>query len=238
MERTPPSPTRAATAPAAGSPTRLSPKKPSIKDITSTVPDVPLDFSFMNLPAIMDILKEEPVSGRKKAENADVAVVPVPQPSDGTAGTPHTPFEPPVSIRLNNNFLTHIDDLDKALSAVFVKPSRLQWIDLSGNSIATIPVIAFQPYLELTTVHLHANQLCKYTDIDGLAVLTKLRHLTLHGNPVEEKKHYRNYTIHHIPSLLELDFSCVTKLDREKAETWSITYRKKLARRRGEEVDD
>ncbi|ETV73571.1 hypothetical protein, variant [Aphanomyces astaci] len=188
----------------------------------------------------VDILKEEPVSGRKKAENAGVAIAPLPVAMDAatTGSSPRTPFKPPVSIRLNNNSLTHIDDLDKALDAVFVTPARLQWIDLSGNAIESLRASSFLPYLELTTVHLHANELCKYTDIDGLAVLTKLRHLTLHGNPVEEKKHYRNYTIYHIPSLLELDFSCVTKLDRERAETWSITYRKKLARRRGEDVDD
>ncbi|KAF0717329.1 Aste57867_2360 [Aphanomyces stellatus] len=225
------------------SPTRAastSPKKsfPSIKEMKATLPDAPLDFSFMNLPTIMDILKEEPVSGRKKTDATGIQVAPLPTTSDGDAATPRTPWEPPVSIRLNNNCLTHLNDLDKALGAVFLKPARLQWIDLSGNAIESLPPAVFEPYVELMTVHLHANHLCKYSDIDSLACLTKLRHLTLHGNPVEEKKHYRNYTIFHLPSLLELDFSCVTRCDRERAEAWSITYRKKLARRRGEDIYD
>ncbi|KAF0724451.1 hypothetical protein Ae201684_016858 [Aphanomyces euteiches] len=211
------------------SPSRGSPRKAvsSVKELKATVPDVPLDFSFMNLPTVSDIVKEEPVTGRKKAET-----------TSSPRGDSPCAFESPVSIRLNNNCLTHLEDLDKALATVFIKPSRLQWIDLSGNALTSIPQSVFLPYLGLTTVHLHANQLAKYSDIDSLICLTKLRHLTLHGNPVEEKKHYRNYTIFHLPSLLELDFSSITRIDRERAATWSITYRKTLARRRGELVDD
>ncbi|KAH9076463.1 hypothetical protein Ae201684P_010407 [Aphanomyces euteiches] len=197
------------------SPSRGSPRKAvsSVKELKATVPDVPLDFSFMNLPTVSET-------------------------TSSPRGDSPCAFESPVSIRLNNNCLTHLEDLDKALATVFIKPSRLQWIDLSGNALTSIPQSVFLPYLGLTTVHLHANQLAKYSDIDSLICLTKLRHLTLHGNPVEEKKHYRNYTIFHLPSLLELDFSSITRIDRERAATWSITYRKTLARRRGELVDD
>ena len=41
----------------------------------------------------------------------------------------------------------------------------------------------------------------------SIASLKHLRSLTLHGNPLEEKKHYRPYIIHAIPSLIQLDFS-------------------------------
>lgn len=44
----------------------------SVKDIKSTVPDVPLDYSFMNLTQLDDILSEDPVSGHKMTDIEDV----------------------------------------------------------------------------------------------------------------------------------------------------------------------
>ncbi|OQS06743.1 hypothetical protein THRCLA_01223 [Thraustotheca clavata] len=219
---------RATTAPASpprtGSPTRKLP--PSVKEIKSRLPDIPLDFSFMNLNTVMDIVKEEPISGRKRGTDSPEKPPSPPKKVDGLSED--EPYSPPVSIRLNDNGLTQLDDLDAALAAVFEEPSRLQWIDLSGNAISKIPEKLFLPYTELSTLHLHANNLSLYSDIDSLQCLTRLRQLTLHGNPVEEKKHYRNYTIFHLPSLVQLDYSTITRADRERAETWSITYRKNL----------
>ncbi|OQR89339.1 hypothetical protein ACHHYP_06340 [Achlya hypogyna] len=259
MEKAPltPSPSkvavRAATAPAspprspAGSPSR---RAPTVKEIKAHVPDIPLDFSFMNLNSVMgmarvsrrnlrcyvDIVKEDPVSGRKRLlEDVDKPSPPKKVPTSASGDEPYTP---PVSIRLNDNGITHLDDLNAALAAVFPEPSRLQWIDLSGNAITRLSPAIFASYKQLSTVHLHANRLSTYADIDSLASLPRLRQLTLHGNPVEEKRHYRNYTIFHIPSLVQLDYSTITHCDRERAETWSITYRKRLAIRRGDDVED
>ena len=77
----------------------------------------------------------------------------------------------------------------------------------------------------------------------GLAVVsltrdTFLRSLSLHGNPVEDHKHYRNFVITMVPSLIQLDFSPVTKQDRSNAATWAQIFRKKLARARGEDVEE
>jgi hypothetical protein len=40
-------------------------------------------------------------------------------------------------------------------------------------------------------LYLHANRIEKVSEIRALATLPKLVKLTLHGNPVEEKKNYR-----------------------------------------------
>ena len=111
----------------------------------------------------------------------------------------------------------------------------LHWLDLSANQITYIPKDALESCPHLSTLQLHANQLCRYSDIDNISTLKKLKSLTLHGNPLEEKKHYRNYVMHSIPSVLQLDFSPVTKIDREKAHAWSLVYRKKLETSREEE---
>jgi hypothetical protein len=46
-------------------------------------------------------------------------------------------------------------------------------------------------------------------DIDPLASLTSLQHLSLLENPVTKKQHYRLYTIHKLPKLRVLDFKKV-----------------------------
>jgi hypothetical protein len=63
-----------------------------------------------------------------------------------------------------------------------------------------------------------------------LAGLKNLKKLTLFGNPFEEKKYYRNFVIHHLPSVMMLDFAIITRLDREKAKAWASSYRAKQAR--------
>lgn len=56
-------------------------------------------------------------------------------------------------------------------------------------------------------------------EIDKLASLGNLKSLTVHGNPMEDTKGYRYYIISKIPQLEKLDFSKITKTDRECAKT-------------------
>ena len=84
-------------------------------------------------------------------------------------------------------------------------------------------------------LYLHANKISKFGEIKPLGDLTKLRSLTLHGNPIEDKKHYRTYVVHIIPTLNQLDFSPITRQDRETAKTWAAIFRKKLSGDEGEE---
>lgn len=66
-----------------------------------------------------------------------------------------------------------------------------------------------------------------FSDLKMLRQLPKLRKLTLHGNPVEEVKNYRYFVIELLPTLKELDFCPITKLDRQKAKTWRAIYKRK-----------
>ncbi|KAG2529375.1 hypothetical protein JM18_002825 [Phytophthora kernoviae] len=146
--------------------------------------------------------------------------------SPSKAGTSPKKRQTPVSLRVNNNKISHLNDMHEALSAVFDNPGMLQWLDLSGNQLTSIPANVFAAYPELFTLHLHGNSLSKYSDIDTLARrLPRLHSITLHGNPLEEKKHYRNYVIASFPHLKQLNFSSVTLGDRDKAETWTRIYK-------------
>ncbi|POM70642.1 U2 small nuclear ribonucleoprotein A' [Phytophthora palmivora] len=141
-------------------------------------------------------------------------------------GSPSKKRQTPVSLRVNNNKISRLDDMQEALCAVFDYPAMLQWLDLSGNVLESIPPNVFSAYPDLFTLHLHGNLLNKYSDVDALAkCLPRLHSISLHGNPLEEKKHYRNYVIASFPNLKQLNFSSVTRGDREKAETWAKIYK-------------
>ena len=105
---------------------------------------------------------------------------------------------------------------------------RLRWVDLSFNRLTGIKA-SFTDFKNISVLYLHANKISKFGEIKPLGELTKLRSLTLHGNPIEDKKHYRTYVIYMIPSINQLDFSPITKQDRENAMTWAHVFRKKLS---------
>ncbi|EGZ12984.1 hypothetical protein PHYSODRAFT_316453 [Phytophthora sojae] len=170
---------------------------------------VPLDYSFMGLTTLSEMQQHDPKR------------------------------QMPVSLRVNNNKISNLDDMHEALRAVFDYPGMLQWLDLSGNELESIPPDVFSAYPELFTLHLHGNLLSKYSDVDALAKwLPRLHSITLHGNPLEEKKHYRNYVIAAFPNLKQLNFSSVTPGDRTKAETWASIYKNARGGGSGRQDDD
>ncbi|KAH7491798.1 hypothetical protein PRIC1_002794 [Phytophthora ramorum] len=215
-----------------------SPKKTGVPRRAPVV--VPLDYSFMGLSSLSEMQQHDPVSGTKKllplttrsSRGDDVET----QPRLDALSSPTKKRQTPVSLRVNNNKLSHLDDMQDALRAVFDAPGALQWLDLSGNELTSIAPDVFSAYPDLFTLHLHGNQLSKYSDVDALAKwLPHLHSLTLHGNPLEERKHYRNLVIAAFPNLKQLNFSSVTPGDRDKAETWANIYRNA---RKGRQIDD
>ena len=107
--------------------------------------------------------------------------------------------------------------------------SHITWIDISFNAISTIIPEWLSSVPNLCTLNMHANQITKLSDLKKLAVLTKLRSLTLCGNPVAENKHYRNMLLYYCgKSLVQLDFGCITNAERQKTVIWEQVYRKKL----------
>lgn len=123
------------------------------------------------------------------------------------------------AIRLCNNYLDSFDGFTTSLQAVLEDPSDLEWIDLSFNHLGGIDKVLLE-YKNVKVLYLHGNDIEDIKEINKLAGLPFLKTLTLHGNLIEGVKGYRQYVIQALPRLEFLDFSRITKADREKATNW------------------
>ncbi|XP_027722069.1 leucine-rich repeat-containing protein 51-like [Vombatus ursinus] len=161
----------------------------------------PLDFSFKNVNFIQDLTSEEPRIGLR----------PVKRSKEGKSLTQ--------ALRINNNVLNDLNDFTQTLSQLLEHPQNLAWIDLSFNDLANIdPVLT--TFSNLSVLYLHGNCIHHLPEVDKLSSLPKLRSLTLHGNPIEEEKGYRQYVLSILPRITTFDFSGVTKQDRITATIW------------------
>ncbi|TRY90879.1 hypothetical protein DNTS_021955 [Danionella cerebrum] len=161
----------------------------------------PVDFSFKELNTISDVLSEE----------ANTVARPAKRDSEQKYIS-H-------SLRLSNNFIIELRGLMETLTATFSNPARLAWLDLSFNQIQHIDS-ALTQLKELRLLYLHGNQICKLSEVDKLALLPSLHTITLHGNPMVTEKDYRAHLIATIPHLKMIDFSAVTKQERELTAVW------------------
>jgi hypothetical protein len=66
----------------------------------------------------------------------------------------------------------------------------------------------------------HSNSIESFRSLKVLSKIKSLKVLTLHGNLVEDKKHYRKFVLSLLPGLTKLDFCTITKQDRDNARTW------------------
>lgn len=80
----------------------------------------------------------------------------------------------------------------------------------------------------LQVIYLHGNNIGKLSDVKKLAGLSNLSKLTLHGNPIAEMPVYRLYIPAHIPALKSLDFGSITKVDRDRINTWFLGHLKRI----------
>lgn len=163
--------------------------------------DTPLDFSFMNITDLVELQREDPrCSSDKKAEKN---------------------YEDKFNskcLRLPHNVLQDLKNLPETLPKILVDPNALSWLDLSHNELSTIdPVLCDIPNLRI--LYLHGNAINNIAEVDKLGGIGTLKKLTLHGNPIENSRNYRFYVLAHIPQLINLDFSAVTKGDRATAST-------------------
>ncbi|KAH9835828.1 L domain-like protein [Rhodofomes roseus] len=83
---------------------------------------------------------------------------------------------------------------------------RLRTLLLANNRISTISPSLRLSVPNLTTLVLTNNNISELGDLEPLQDMRKLEFLSLLGNPVREKKWYREWLAWRIPSLRVLDF--------------------------------
>ncbi|XP_026109107.1 leucine-rich repeat-containing protein 51-like isoform X1 [Carassius auratus] len=161
----------------------------------------PVDFSFRELNTVSDMLSDEPNPGARPLKRDSEQKI--------LSST----------LRLNNNFLSDLTGLMDTLSALYAEPTRLAWLDLSFNEFQHIHPVLTQ-LKELRLLYLHGNRVCKLSEVDKLAALPFLHTITLHGNPIVTERDYRAHLISTLPHVKMIDFSAVTKQERELTSVW------------------
>ncbi|KIY67444.1 L domain-like protein [Cylindrobasidium torrendii FP15055 ss-10] len=92
---------------------------------------------------------------------------------------------------------------------------RLQTLLMANNRISTISPSLHLSAPNLTTLVLTSNNVSELGDLEPLKDLKKLTYLSLIGNPVREKKWYREWLAYRIPSLRVLDFQRIRDKERQ-----------------------
>lgn len=95
--------------------------------------------------------------------------------------------------------------------------TRLATLLLNNNRIARVGEHLEECLPKLETLVLTNNNLAELADLDNLATVKTLRHLSLLRNPVITKQNYRLYVAYKIPQLKTLDFQKIKQKDREAA---------------------
>lgn len=86
---------------------------------------------------------------------------------------------------------------------------RLRTLLLANNRISAISTSLHLSAPNLTTLVLSNNALVELGDLEPLKDLKHLEYLSLQGNPVAERKYYREWLAWRIPSLRVLDYQRV-----------------------------
>nr|XP_002731065.1 PREDICTED: leucine-rich repeat-containing protein 51-like [Saccoglossus kowalevskii] len=128
------------------------------------------------------------------------------------------------ALKLNNNVIEHWNGFCEVVERLVSKPEDLSWIDLSFNAFSTIGEAIFK-FPSVRILYLHGNEIERIDEIDKLVQMPNLKSVTLHGNPLEEEKRYRQYMLTALPDIRALDFVTITKADRETAGVINDLYR-------------
>lgn len=94
---------------------------------------------------------------------------------------------------------------------------RLRTLLLANNRVSSISSSISLSVPNLTTLVLTANCISELGDLEPLKELKNLKYLSLIGNPVREKKWYREWLAWRIASLRVLDFQRIRDKVRQKS---------------------
>ncbi|XP_076329293.1 leucine-rich repeat-containing protein 51-like [Tachypleus tridentatus] len=162
----------------------------------------PLDYSFQFLNSISEAHNEVPRGGLHKLKY------------DKETGRIHTK-----AIRFSNNNIITSGGLINFVNSMLYLPEMLSWLDLSFNKLNAVEK-DITHFKNLIILYLHGNDIKSFSEVGKLSVLLNLSSITLHGNPLELENGYRHRVLGLLPQLHKLDFSCVTKLDKEIVKQW------------------
>lgn len=176
----------------------------------------PLDFSYKSLAGIQDAMDEEPRQGPHK-------FIHVEETEDSGKGKIKYKAN---SLRFCYNAISDLEHFCSTLEHFLENPLDLAWLDLSFNDITSIDEVILQ-YPNLKILYLHSNGIDKLSEIDKLAALPGLFSITLHGNPIESIRGYKQYVISTLPHLKTLDFVPITNQNRADAFRWKAKFKKK-----------
>ncbi|KAL0055361.1 hypothetical protein WJX82_011134 [Trebouxia sp. C0006] len=163
----------------------------------------PLDYCFMDVGSLKNLSELKPVNGFIKG-----------QAFSSQLNKPSTANAPVIKPTANAE-----TSLQEAAAAVLDEPAELRWLDLSQCQLTNIQD-ELTRFPKLQMLYLHANQITKLSDVKKLGKLSGLQKLTLHGNPIAELPHYKLQVLSCMPTLRELDFVAVSKLDRDTVSVW------------------
>jgi Leucine-rich repeat (LRR) protein len=72
----------------------------------------------------------------------------------------------------------------------------------------------------LKMLYMHANKILDLAEIDKLSKLKQLSALTMHGNPIENLPSFKHYILFKLPKLKHLNFTGISKADRQTSTFW------------------
>eukprot|EP00124_Ichthyophonus_hoferi_P003716 Ihof_evm1s342 gene=Ihof_evmTU1s342 len=94
---------------------------------------------------------------------------------------------------------------------------RVKTIFANNNRISKISLHLKESLPNLEELILTNNNLQEFADLEGLGDFTSLKRVCFLRNPVANKKHYREFLIYTIPSVVLVDFRRVKQKEREEA---------------------
>ncbi|KAI0095260.1 L domain-like protein [Irpex rosettiformis] len=100
---------------------------------------------------------------------------------------------------------------------------RLRTLLLANNRISHISPSLHLSVPNLSTLILTNNNIGELGDLEPLKDVKGLRYLSLLGNPVREKKWYREWLAYRIPSLRVLDFQRIRDKERQAGKSLFLT---------------
>ncbi|KAF8640985.1 hypothetical protein AX17_000630 [Amanita inopinata Kibby_2008] len=100
---------------------------------------------------------------------------------------------------------------------------RMHTLLLANNRISSISSSIHLSVPNLTTLVLTQNNIAEIGNLEPLKELKHLKFLSLIGNPVREKKWYREWLAWRIPGLRVLDFQRIRDKERETARKLFLT---------------